>query len=117
MPKPAAVDAKAQRRVLTWFDEHGRHLPWRETRDPYRTLVAEVMLQQTQTGRVTPAYETFLQRSELSGLMRPNGDHDLERLVEALTNLEREGLAELTPGARNGSPRGIVRLPTGPRKR
>lgn len=56
------VDRKAQERLLAWFDEHGRHLPWRETRDPYRTLVAEVMLQQTQTGRVAPSYEMFLQR-------------------------------------------------------
>ena len=54
--------AKAQSRTLAWFDEHGRRLPWRETRDPYRTLVAEVMLQQTGTGRVAPTYEAFLQR-------------------------------------------------------
>jgi A/G-specific adenine glycosylase len=54
--------AKAQARVLEWFDAHGRRFPWRETRDPYRTMVAEVMLQQTQTGRVAPSYEEFLQR-------------------------------------------------------
>jgi A/G-specific adenine glycosylase len=54
--------ANAQSRVLSWFDAHGRHLPWRETRDAYRTMVAEVMLQQTQTGRVAPAYEEFLKR-------------------------------------------------------
>jgi len=51
---------KSQDRVLKWFDEHGRSFPWREHRDPYQTLVAEVMLQQTQTGRVAPAYGTFL---------------------------------------------------------
>jgi len=63
--------AKAQTRVLTWFDAHGRRFPWRETRDPYRTMVAEVMLQQTQTGRVAPAYEAFLQRfPTLDGLAR-----------------------------------------------
>jgi len=50
------------KRVLAWFDEHGRPFPWRENRDPYATMVAEVMLQQTQTGRVTPAYEAFLKR-------------------------------------------------------
>jgi A/G-specific adenine glycosylase len=53
---------KAQEKVLTWFDAHGRRLPWRATRDPYRTLVAEVMLQQTGTGRVAPTYADFLQR-------------------------------------------------------
>jgi len=64
-PKPRAKAnhpdlPKIQHRVLSWFDEHGRSFPWREHRDPYQTLVAEVMLQQTQTGRVAPAYEAFL---------------------------------------------------------
>jgi A/G-specific adenine glycosylase len=53
---------KLQTRVLSWFDEHGRAFPWRENRDAYATMVAEVMLQQTQTGRVGPSYEAFLQR-------------------------------------------------------
>lgn len=53
---------KIQARVLKWFDEHGRSFPWREHRDPYATMVAEVMLQQTQTGRVGPSYEAFLKR-------------------------------------------------------
>lgn len=61
-PTTRARTAKAQARVLAWFDEHGRSFPWRETRDPYRTMIAEVMLQQTQTGRVAPTYEAFLQR-------------------------------------------------------
>src|SRR5688572_5009913 len=61
-PRSPNAIAPAQGRVLAWFDGQGRHLPWRETRDPYRTLVAEVMLQQTQTGRVAPSYEVFLQR-------------------------------------------------------
>src|SRR2546426_11969282 len=59
---PKADRARTNARVLAWFDEHGRHFPWRETRDPYRTMVAEVMLQQTQTGRVAPAYQDFLGR-------------------------------------------------------
>jgi A/G-specific adenine glycosylase len=52
--------SKIHGRVLAWFAEHGRSFPWRMHRDPYQTLVAEVMLQQTQTGRVAPAYEAFL---------------------------------------------------------
>jgi A/G-specific adenine glycosylase len=54
--------AAAQRSVLAWFAESARTFPWRGTRDPYRILVAEVMLQQTQTGRVVPMYESFLRR-------------------------------------------------------
>lgn len=57
------VDAgRLQQKVLRWFSEHGRSFPWREHRDPYQTLVAEVMLQQTQTGRVAPTYVEFLKR-------------------------------------------------------
>jgi A/G-specific adenine glycosylase len=33
--------------LLDWYAQHGRDLPWRETRDPYAILVSEVMLQQT----------------------------------------------------------------------
>jgi A/G-specific adenine glycosylase len=48
--------------LLAWFDEHGRDLPWRRTRDPYAILVSEVMLQQTQVARVVPRYLAFLSR-------------------------------------------------------
>ena len=48
--------------LLRWYAEHGRALPWRATRDPYRVLVAEVMLQQTQAARVIPYFERFLAR-------------------------------------------------------
>jgi hypothetical protein len=33
-------NARFQTKVLDWFDSHGRSFPWRETRDPYRTMVA-----------------------------------------------------------------------------
>jgi len=48
--------------LLAWFDEHGRDLPWRHTRDPYAILVSEVMLQQTQVARVVPRFLAFLER-------------------------------------------------------
>lgn len=52
-------------RRLVWghYKKHGRHgLPWRKTRDPYRILVSEVMLQQTQVERVIPFYTAFIER-------------------------------------------------------
>jgi A/G-specific adenine glycosylase len=51
-----------QELLLTWFEEHGRELPWRSTRDPYAILVSEVMLQQTQVSRVVPRYLDWLAR-------------------------------------------------------
>ena len=54
--------ARAETLLLNWYDEHGRDLPWRRTRDPYAILVSEVMLQQTQVERVIPRYEAWLER-------------------------------------------------------
>ncbi|MDQ2667973.1 MAG: A/G-specific adenine glycosylase [Gemmatimonadota bacterium] len=44
-----------------WFRANGRDLPWRKTRDPYRILVSELMLQQTQVSRVIDYYGNFLE--------------------------------------------------------
>ncbi|MFQ5777369.1 MAG: A/G-specific adenine glycosylase [Terriglobia bacterium] len=49
-----------RRRLLRWFDRHKRDLPWRRTRDPYRTWLAEIMLQQTRVPVVIPYYRHFL---------------------------------------------------------
>lgn len=51
-----------RRRLLTWFRKHARDLPWRRTRDAYRVLVSEFMLQQTQVSRVLEYYPRFLSR-------------------------------------------------------
>ncbi len=48
--------------VYRHYRENGRPMPWRETRDPYRVLVSEVMLQQTQVERVRTKYDAFLAR-------------------------------------------------------
>jgi A/G-specific adenine glycosylase len=48
--------------LLDWYAEHGRDLPWRQTRDPYAILVSEVMLQQTQAARVVPRWFDWLER-------------------------------------------------------
>ena len=63
MKSPAAPLARRfQRRLLAWYGKHGRDLPWRRTRAPYRVLVSEIMLQQTQVDRVIPKYREFLRR-------------------------------------------------------
>src|ERR1041385_6066391 len=51
-----------RRRLLAWFRRHGRDLAWRKTRDPYRVLISEVMLQQTPVSRVQEYYPRFLDR-------------------------------------------------------
>jgi A/G-specific adenine glycosylase len=58
-------------RLLSWYRENRRALPWRETNDPYRIWLSEVMLQQTQVATVVPYYERFLVRfPDISALAR-----------------------------------------------
>ena len=59
---PRAARQQFRRRLLQWYRRNGRDLPWRRTTDPYRILVSEVMLQQTQVERVLPKYEEWLAR-------------------------------------------------------
>lgn len=51
-----------QKRLLAWFDQHKRDLPWRRDRDPYRVWLSEIMLQQTRVAAVQEHYLKFLQR-------------------------------------------------------
>ncbi|MGH7428978.1 MAG: A/G-specific adenine glycosylase [Candidatus Methylomirabilaceae bacterium] len=68
-----------QARLLGWFATNGRILPWRRTRDPYRVLVSEFMLQQTQVSRVAQYYPRFLKRFS-----------SVERLAQATPRAVRE---------------------------
>jgi A/G-specific adenine glycosylase len=55
------TDLRFQKEVLKYYATHGRHnLPWRKTKNPYRILVSEIMLQQTQVDRVIPKYTAFI---------------------------------------------------------
>jgi len=49
-----------QKKILSWYKKNRRDMPWRRTQDPYRILVSEIMLQQTQVSRVLPKYKEFL---------------------------------------------------------
>src|SRR3989304_9124807 len=49
-----------RRRLLRWYGQNRRALPWRRTRDPYAIWIAETMLQQTQVQTVLPYYRRFL---------------------------------------------------------
>lgn len=54
-------DREIVRRLLSWFDDYGRELPWRQcTMEPWKVLVVEILLQQTQAERVAAFAPTFL---------------------------------------------------------
>lgn len=49
-------------KLLTWYDEQARDLPWRETHEPYAIWISEIMLQQTQVATVIPYFERWMER-------------------------------------------------------
>jgi len=51
-----------QKVIWRFFAQNGRDLPWRRTKNPYKILVSEIMLQQTQVERVIPKYAEWLAR-------------------------------------------------------
>ena len=73
-----------QTRLLRWYARHRRPLPWRETRDPYRILVSEVMAQQTQIDRVLPFYERWMRALPTAAAVARVGVERLHRLWQGL---------------------------------
>ena len=61
-PNQTATAADRQPMLLSWFSTRQRDLSWRRTRDPWKILVSELMLQQTQVARVVPRFESFVAR-------------------------------------------------------
>ena len=51
---------KLQKHIFLWWRKHRRNLPWRQTHNPYRIVVSEIMLQQTQVSRVLLRYAEFI---------------------------------------------------------
>ena len=58
----AAERKKFRSKLLSWFGDHRRDLPWRRTQDPYKIWVSEIMLQQTRVAAVLEHYAEFLRR-------------------------------------------------------
>jgi len=54
------IFVRFQKIILSYYDHVGRDLAWRHTTDPYHILVSEIMLQQTQVGRVATKYPEFI---------------------------------------------------------
>jgi A/G-specific adenine glycosylase len=61
-PLGAAQVRQLRQRLLAWYDAHRRDLPWRESADPYRVWVSEIMLQQTRVAAVLAHYARFMRR-------------------------------------------------------
>jgi A/G-specific adenine glycosylase len=71
-------------RLLAWYRLHRRNLPWRETHDPYRIWISEIMLQQTQVATVIPYYQRFLERFPDVNSLANASEEDVLKLWEGL---------------------------------
>ena len=88
-----------RRKLLAWWARAARDLTWRRTRDPYRVLVSEFMLQQTQVSRVAEYYPRFLSRFP-----------DLETLASAKPRAVREAWDGLGYYARASNLHALARV-------
>jgi A/G-specific adenine glycosylase len=99
--------------LLAWFRAHERHLPWRRIRDPYRVLVSEVMLQQTQVPRVIPRYLAWIERWPTVDALAAAPRHEVIRAWQGLgynrraVNLHRAAQRV----AADGWPKDLTELP------
>lgn len=86
------------RRLLRWFDEHRRDLPWRHHSDPWAIWVSEVMLQQTRVEAVRAAFTAFLARYPTPATFARADDDGLQAAWRGLGYYRRARL--LRDGAR-----------------
>jgi len=57
---PGNKDIKLSAKLLRWYRTHHRNLPWRDTKDPYKIWISEIMLQQTTVNAVIPYYRKWM---------------------------------------------------------
>ena len=75
---------KFQKLLHQWYEKHKRPMPWRETNDPYKIWVSEVMLQQTQVNTVIPYYIKFLKQFPNLKSLAEASQHDVIKVWEGL---------------------------------
>ena len=73
-----------RRRLSAWYQASGRDLPWRQTSDPYRIWISEIMLQQTTVATVIPYYGRFLNAFPNLEALANADEQDVLRLWEGL---------------------------------
>ncbi|HET6466429.1 MAG TPA: A/G-specific adenine glycosylase [Nitrospiria bacterium] len=77
-------EKRLQKRLKSWYNRNKRDLPWRKTRDPYRILVSEIMLQQTQVATVIPYYLRFIRTFPMVALLARSPLQNVLKLWEGL---------------------------------
>src|SRR5687767_1187950 len=71
-------------KVVEWYEEHKRDLPWRKTVDPYKIWLCEIILQQTRVQQGLPYYERFIQRFPDVQSLAEASEEEILRLWQGL---------------------------------
>lgn len=69
---------------LSWLHTHGRDFPWRQTRDPWRVYISEILLQRTRASAVEDIYEQFFERFPGPAAIRASSEQEIQELVGSL---------------------------------
>jgi len=81
---PSSQLPQARRELRAWYRRVSRPLPWRESHDPYRVWISEIMLQQTTVAAVVPYFHRFLERFPTVDALAAAEEGDVLKLWEGL---------------------------------
>lgn len=73
-----------RQKMLDWFHKCGRDYPWRDTDDPFRVLIAEIMLRRTKADQVKPVYTALFNRYPSTESLAGASDEQLEKILYPL---------------------------------
>jgi A/G-specific adenine glycosylase len=108
-----------QKKLLPWFAENRRSMPWRSNRTPYRVWISELMLQQTRVDQATPYFRRFMKRFPSLKSLAAASQEDVLKLWEGLgyysraRNLHRAAriIVDEMNGRFPSDPDEIIKLP------
>lgn len=82
---PSARDVSLfRKRIMRWFSQYGRDYPWRRTDDPFRLLIAEMMLRRTRADQVKEVYSRLFERYPDAQTIADASKEELEQILYPL---------------------------------
>jgi A/G-specific adenine glycosylase len=106
IPFTSAQKRALRQRLIKWYAQHARDLPWRRSRDPYRVWVSEIMLQQTQVATVCDYFKRFIRALPTVHSLAAADEQQVLRLWEGLGYYRRarqlHGAAKMIVGEFGG---------------
>jgi DNA (cytosine-5)-methyltransferase 1 len=86
---PEKVKNKFRRCLLGWYRENKRDFPWRYSKDPYKIIISEILLQKTDAPKVLPVYRKFIKKYPNANSLQKAKLSDVKKLIESLGLLYR----------------------------